>query len=98
MAGPTIRRVVGLAYDPTDTLPRVVLKGVGPIAECVETEFRRVRAGHRVVENTELAEKLFRLPMESDISPDLYELVALLLVHVFAVEASLKGMAYGRSD
>lgn len=90
MDGAMPRRVVGLAYEPGQRLPQVVLKGVGPTAEFIEREFLRQRPAHRLIENEELANSLFRLPMDSEISPDLYELVALILVHIFAVEAKLK--------
>jgi len=86
------KKVVGIAYDKRkDGLPKVMLKGVGPIAERLETEFRKTGASQRVVEAKDLLERLFRLPMESEITPELYELVAILLVHVYAIEAKLKG-------
>lgn len=83
-------RVVGLSYEPGQPLPRVVLKGVGPIASHIEREFLKSRSSHRVVKDKGLLSSLFRLPMDSEISPNLYELVAIILVHVFAVEAKLK--------
>lgn len=86
------KKIVGISYDKSrDGLPKVMLKGVGPIAERLETEFRKTAASHRVIEDKDLLEKLFRVPMESEISPDLYELVAILLVHVYGIEAKLKG-------
>lgn len=85
------KKVVGISYDKNaGGLPKVLLKGVGPIAEHLEAEFKKTKPSHRVIENKDLLEKLFRLPMESEISPDLYELVAILLVHVYAVEAKLR--------
>lgn len=91
-------RVVGLAYQPGQRLPQVILKGVGSAAAFIEREFLRHRPSYRVIENEQLADSLFRLPMDSDISPDLYELVALILVHVFAVEAKLKEDMRGGSN
>ena len=83
-------KVVGIAYSPEKGLPSVVLKGVGNAAELIRTEFGETKASHRLVKDEELLDKLFRLPTDSEISPDLYELVAILLVHVYAVEAKLK--------
>ena len=85
-----VRRVVGIAYSQGEGVPRVVLKGAGSAAETIRTEFGKTKASHRIVEDEALLEKLFRLPTDSEISPDLYELVAILLVHVYAVEARLK--------
>lgn len=86
-----IKKVVGIAYDAKQGLPRVILKASGEMAQQVEQEFGRHKPNHRLVENEGLANSLFRLPLESEISPDLYQLVALLLVHVYSVEAKLKG-------
>lgn len=89
----TPERVVGLAYEPAQGLPRVVLKGVGPMGELLRREFLKEHPAHRVIRNDQLAESLFRLPMDAQISPGLYELVALVLVYVFSVEARLKEVA-----
>jgi len=85
-----IKKVVGLSYNADDGLPRVILKASGEMAQQVEQEFGRHKPAHRLIEDEALATSLFRLPLESDISPDLYQLVALLLVHVYSVEAKLK--------
>ena len=69
-----------------------MLKGVGPTANIIKKEFTKKNESYRIVEDKELVGKLFRLPTESEISPDLYELVALLLVHVYRIEAKLKGV------
>lgn len=92
MAEGTGKKVVGIAYDPAKGLPRIVLKGTGNLAEIIEHQFGESNESHRIVEDAELLDRLFRLPTDSEISPDLYELVAILLTHVFAVEAKLKEM------
>lgn len=87
---PAVKKAVGIAYDPGEGLPRVIVKASGEMAAQVAREFTRHQLTHRVVKNDELAGQLFRLPMEAEISPDLYQLVALLLVHVYSVEAKMK--------
>ncbi|MCB5191872.1 EscU/YscU/HrcU family type III secretion system export apparatus switch protein [Methylobacillus arboreus] len=84
------KKAVGIAYGPGKGLPRVILKAAGEQAEQVISEFERQKPAHRVVENESLASGLFRLPMDGEISADLYQLVALLLVHVYSIEAKLK--------
>jgi flagellar biosynthesis protein len=78
-----LTKVVGLAYEPGEGLPQVMLKGVGPVAE--ELIARRRSAGAPVVRNSELVERLFRLPMDSEIGPELFRIVAVVLAHVFAL-------------
>lgn len=92
MTNLVIKKVVGLSYNDAGRLPSIVLKGVGNAAENIEAVFGKLNEPYRIVEDKELLDKLFRLPTESEISADLYELVAILLVHVYAIEAKLKGL------
>jgi flagellar biosynthesis protein len=87
MSVPT-RKVVGLAYTPGEGLPQVMLKGVGAIAE--ELLARGVRSGTPVVRDRDLVERLFRLPMDSEIGPDLFRIVAVVLAHVLALNRHRK--------
>jgi len=85
-----LKRVVGLGYEPGQGLPRVVLKATGPLAE----EVLKKRVGGRkppIVKDEALLQQLFRLPVDGEIGADLYRVVAMLLVHVFAVEQTMKG-------
>ena len=89
---PELKRVVGLKYEPGDGLPEVILKGTGPLAE--ELLQRRMKMGSKsppVVKNEALLDALYRLPVDGAIGPELFHAVAALLVHVFAVDAKLKG-------
>jgi len=38
----------------------------------------------------ELAEQLWRLPVDGEIGPELFQLIAVLLTHVFAIEERLQ--------
>lgn len=82
-------KVVGLRYEAGKGLPEVVLKGSGPLAE----EMVRRRSLHgkpALVSNPELVERLYRLPIDAQIGPELFQLVAIVLAHVFAVEGKLR--------
>jgi len=83
-------KVVGLAYKPGGELPRVVVKGCADAAEAILRERDWVR-GPRVVRDPQLTEQLYRLPLEAPIGPELFQLVAILLTHVFAIEEQLAG-------
>ncbi len=89
MSDSEVKRVVGLRYEPGEGLPQVILKGAGPLAEEVLRR-RHPRTGPQVVKNEELLDQLYRLPIDAEIGPDLYHLVAMLLAHVFAIEEKLK--------
>jgi flagellar biosynthesis protein len=85
-----IRRVVGLKYDPdAGGLPQVILKGAGPLAEQILAR-RRARVGAHVVRNEALLQSLYRLPLDAQIGPELFHVVAVILAHVLALEAQLK--------
>lgn len=84
------KRVVGLKYERDEGLPRVIVKGHGALAE--QMLDRRGRTGPPVVEDEELLEQLYRLPVDAEIGPELFQLVAALLVHVYAIEGRLEEM------
>lgn len=80
-----LKKVVGLKYEAGEGLPQVIVKGSGEAAEEI---LRRGEAlgALPVVRDAALAEQLYRLPMDAPIGPELFELVAALLAHVFALE------------
>ena len=83
-------KVVGLKYEPEEGLPQVILKGAGKTAD----EILRRRSpynGPPLVRDRKLLEQLYRLPMDAEIGPELFHLVASLLAHVLAVDAKQKG-------
>jgi len=85
-----IKKVVGLKYDPGEGVPQVVVKGSGPAAE--EILRRQDAAGSPpIVQDGALATQLYRLPMDAAIGPELFELVAALLAHVFSLEQRIEG-------
>jgi type III secretion system FlhB-like substrate exporter len=86
--GPT--RVVGLAYEPGGDLPQVVLKGVGTVADEIVRR-SRYGGGPPVIRDQELLDRLFRLPVDSAITPDLFQVVAIVLAHILVVNRHLKG-------
>lgn len=88
---------VGLSFKADGKLPAVIFKGRGIYADFYEKEFRRTHAIPRVVKNPELVEKLSKLPIQSDISPDLYGLLAIFLIHVYSLEAKIKETQLGKS-
>lgn len=84
-----LRKVVGLGYEPGAGLPQVIVKGAGPAAEEILRR-RDLQNGPVMVKDRALLEQLYRLPMDAQIGPELFQAVAALLAHVFAVEQKLK--------
>jgi flagellar biosynthesis protein len=84
------KKVVGLRYEPGQGLPQVILKGSGPLAEEI-LQRRGLARKPPIVKNEALLEQLYRLPIDCEIGPELYRVVAIILVHVFAVEEIMKG-------
>jgi len=88
------KQVVGLKYDVGERLPQLILKGSGEMAEEILRR-RDLVHGPKVVKDAQLAQQLYRLPIDAQIGPELFHLVATVLTHVFAVEESLKEKANG---
>lgn len=85
------RRVVGLRYDGPASLPTVVFKGAGPLAErWLDERWRRADAPP-LVHQPALLEALYRLPVDAAIGSDLFRAVATILVHVLAVDSIHRG-------
>lgn len=89
MSAESPKKVVGLQYEPGVGLPQVILKGSGYLAEEILRQRNPVN-GPQVIQDKELLDKLYRLPMDAEIGPDLFHLVAVLLAHVFAIEEKMK--------
>jgi len=88
-----LNKVVGIAYEPGEGLPHIVLKGTGPLAEEVLKRGRQI--GAPVVHDRDLVERLFRLPTDSEIGPELFRVVAVILAHVFALNERRKEASHG---
>ena len=84
-----IKKVVGIKYKHGDALPKLILKGCGSIAEDI-LKNRNSHYSQKVYQNKELVKTLYRLPIDAEITKDTYEIVAILLAHVFAVNQKLK--------
>jgi len=82
-------KVVGLKYELGEGLPAVILKGSGETADSIIDLAKKIQ-GPEIVEDKELLKKLYRMPIDAEISPELYDLVALVLAHVFTVEEKFK--------
>jgi flagellar biosynthesis protein len=89
-----LKKVVGLQYEPGKGLPQVILKGSGLMADEILKRRDSVR-GPMIVKDEQLLKQLFKLPVDAEIGPELFQLVAVLLAHVFSIEKKLKEGQHG---
>lgn len=79
-----IKTAVALSYDPEDDAPKVIASGRGALAERIIEKAKESKvAVHR---DDKLAETLSRLEIGELIPPELYEVVAEILVFVDAMD------------
>ncbi|MBO6134022.1 MAG: EscU/YscU/HrcU family type III secretion system export apparatus switch protein [Lachnospiraceae bacterium] len=79
-----VRTAVALAYDPADTAPTVVASGKGFVADKIIEEAKK--SDVPVHTDGKLAETLSSLEIGEAIPPELYEVVAEVLVFVDRLE------------
>ena len=74
------KQAVALSYDPNDDAPKVVATGKGALAEKIIEEAKQAKVP--VHKDSKLADTLSRLEIGELIPPELYEVVAEILVFV----------------
>ena len=74
------KQAVALSYDPDDDAPKVVATGKGALAEKIIEEAKQAKVP--VHKASKLADTLSRLEIGELIPPELYEVVAEILVFV----------------
>ncbi len=87
-----IKQAVALEYDPSDQAPRVVASGRGILAEKIIEKAKESDVPiHR---DDKLADTLSRLEIGEMIPPELYEVVAEILIFVDSMD-KIKGKMKG---
>ncbi len=82
------KQAIALEYDPADIAPRVVATGAGYFAEKIIDSAQK--ANIPIHEDEQLAKTLSKLDVGEAIPPELYEVVAEILVFVDSMD-KLKG-------
>ena len=85
-----VSKVVGLKYHSGHGLPEVIVKGSGKLAEKIIAKGDAIKGRPYRVKDRDLVDELYKLPIDGCIQPALFELVAAVLVHVYAVEEKLE--------
>ena len=79
-----VKQDIALSYDPEDNAPRVIASGKGVLAERIIEKAQE--AAVPVHRDDKLADTLSRLEIGEMIPPELYEVVAEILVFVDAMD------------
>lgn len=79
-----IKQAVALEYDPADNAPRVIAMGRGALAEKIIEQAKQ--ADVPVHKDDKLAETLSKLQIGDMIPPELYEVVAEILLFVDSMD------------
>ena len=83
-----VKQAIALSYDPTEDAPKVIASGKGALAERIIEKAKEAEVPvHR---DDKLADTLSRLEIGDMIPPELYEVVAEILIFVDAMD-KLKG-------
>ena len=82
------KQAIALSYDPGEDAPKVIASGKGALAERIIDKARE--ADVPVHQDDKLADTLSRLDIGEMIPPELYEVVAEILVFVDAMD-KIKG-------
>lgn len=84
ISGNKVKQAIALEYDPSDEAPRVIASGRGILAERIIERAQESQVPvHR---DDKLADTLSRLQIGDMIPPELYEVVAEILVFVDAMD------------
>ncbi|MBO5473502.1 MAG: EscU/YscU/HrcU family type III secretion system export apparatus switch protein [Lachnospiraceae bacterium] len=88
-----IKQAIALEYDPSEEAPRVIASGKGALAERIIEKAKE--ADVPVHRDDKLAETLSRLEIGDMIPPELYEVVAEILIFVDSMD-KIKAKLAGR--
>jgi len=84
----TMKKIIGVSYDiESAAAPVVMLKGAGAEAQAALDRARQ--AGDiPIVKDPDLVRELYRVPLDSPISRELFPVMATLLAHVIRIDRS----------
>ncbi|MEI7640460.1 MAG: EscU/YscU/HrcU family type III secretion system export apparatus switch protein [bacterium] len=78
---PRIKKAVAVHYEKEDTAPQIVAKGKGLVAEKIMALAKENNIP--LYEDSDLIEVLSKLDLGQEIPPELYKLIAEVLIYVY---------------
>lgn len=88
------KKAVAISYTPEHSVPKVVAKGQGFVAEKIIETAKESEVA--IYENEALVEELSKIDLGFDIPPQLYEAVAQVLIFVSDLEKRAEMLNYGK--
>jgi flagellar biosynthesis protein FlhB len=79
------QRVIGISYSAEDSVPTVVLKGIGDQVNPILNAARRT-GETPIVHNASLANQLYQVPIDAPIGRELFPAMAVLLAQVLDLD------------
>ncbi len=80
------KRVVGIKYKKEKgEIPRVIVKGSGAQADKIIEKGRKL-SPKKVIQDEQLLRQVYKLPVDAEIGRELFELVAILLIHIYSID------------
>ena len=79
-----VKQAIALEYDPAEDAPKVIASGKGVVAERIIEKAKEAQVP--IHQDSKLANTLSRLEIGEMIPPELYEVVAEILVFVDAMD------------
>lgn len=89
-----IKKAVALTYGPEDVAPRIIAKGKGLIADKILAAAEENDVA--VYEDKKLVDELTKLNLGDTIPPDLYEVVAQILLFISDLDRLERYKKYGQ--
>jgi len=84
-----IRRSIALGYDPEkDRAPKVLAKGLGPVAEAILAIARK--HGVHIQEDAALARSLYVLELGQEIPEEFYVAIAEVLAFIYRLDKGMR--------
>ncbi len=74
------QRAVAIKYDPTDVAPKVVARGTGYVADRIVEKAKDNEV--TVISDSKLIDELTKIDIGDSIPPELYEVVAQILIFI----------------
>ncbi|HHV38744.1 MAG TPA: flagellar biogenesis protein [Tepidimicrobium sp.] len=80
----SIKKAVALTYEEQDGAPRVIGKGQGELADKLLQVGKE--EGITIYEDRKLVEDLYKLDIDEEITPELYEAVSKIITFVYLLD------------
>jgi flagellar biosynthesis protein len=89
------QKAVAIQYNPEDAAPKIMAKGAGLVAERIMENARN--ADVPLHKDAALAEELTKIDLGANIPPELYEVVAQILIFISDLDRTETVKAYAKA-